>query len=66
MKSLHLEQMEQVNGGATTKEAIGCGLALVGFGLACVGLFFATAGVGVIIAAASYTIAPTTAALACL
>jgi hypothetical protein len=42
-----------------------CAISIIGFGLAFAGLVTATGGAGLIIAAASFSIAPASAALSC-
>jgi len=66
MKSLSFEQMETVVGGSSVLHWIGCGFGIIGFGLAFAGLVTATGGAGLMIAAAAYSIAPASAALACI
>ncbi len=59
---MELNQMESIMGGSR----LGCAFALAGLAIAFGGLVTATGGLGLIFAAASYTIAPTSAALSCL
>lgn len=57
MKNLELNQIENYVRGVDAGN-IGCALSVVGFGLAFDGLVSATGRVGLLLAAASYSIAP--------
>ena len=64
MKTLNLEQMENVNGGSFLK-ALGCGFASIALVGAFAALVTATGGAALAFAAITYSVAPAGWGLAC-
>ncbi|GAA0739218.1 hypothetical protein [Gaetbulibacter jejuensis] len=63
MKTLELNQMENVEGGIS----LGCGFAILGAGIALGSLIVASGGTAaVVLAAAGWSIAPSAVALSCM
>jgi bacteriocin-like protein len=64
MKTLSIEQMENISGGGLLK-ALGCGFASVALAGAFVALVTATGGAALAFAAITYSVAPAAWGLAC-
>lgn len=62
---LNIQEMQEIQAGYSVLHGIGCGISVVALGLAFAGLVTATGGAGLLIAAASYSIAPAGVLLSC-